>query len=242
MPKRNVLVATDNKKAIEFFVGYFADTQSAPSIVRSKHDLDVLSDLKRADFIFIQADWLDEQSLDWLKELKLRLPKVWLFSLGHSDQESVPWDEVLEFPVDEKLFRAAILKRIEYPPTIKLVVVDDEREVSDMILDYFGVRTNPAFEIRVAFNGLEGFKLIEQEPPHCLILDLKMPVRTGVQLYQDLIKSGRKIPTIIFIDSTAADDLREIRKWGAPIFMEKGGHYSTMPEMLAMVKKMVAFC
>ncbi len=82
---------------------------------------------------------------------------------------------------------------------------------------------------------------IEQDPPHCIILDIKMPVRTGVELYRDLSRSGFRIPTIIFIDSTAADDILEIRKWGAPVFIEKGGPSSSMPDMLALVKKLVAF-
>ena len=130
---------------------------------------------------------------------------------------------------------------MEFPNPTKLLIVDDEPEIIEVIEDYFEVRKDPAFQVRTAFNGLEGFKLIEQDSPHCLILDIKMPVRTGVELYRDLVKSGRRIPTIIFIDSTAADDILEIRKWGAPVFVEKGGSSSAMPDMLALVKKLVAF-
>ena len=130
---------------------------------------------------------------------------------------------------------------MELPDPIKLLIVDDEAEIIEVLQDYFEVRKDPSFQIRTAPNGLEGFKLIEQDLPHCLILDIKMPVRTGAELYRDLIRSGHRIPTVIFIDSTTADDIMEIRKWGAPVFVEKGGPSSSMPDMLALVKKLILF-
>jgi len=161
--------------------------------------------------------------------------------LGHPFDNDFHWDGTFEVPLEEKSFRKGLLSKIEFPEKIKILVVDDEVEIGELVQDYFGARTQPAFQIRVALNGLEGFKLALEETPHCLILDLKMPVRSGVELYQDLMRSGRRIPTVIFIDSTSADDVLEIRKWGQPVFVEKGGYYSSMPDMLALVKKMVAF-
>ena len=240
MPKRSVFVATENRKAIEFLTAYFADTQSIPAVARSKADLALLFSTAPY-FVFLQTDWVDSQVAGQLCELKSKAPKMKYFGLGRVTDELVSWNGSFELPLEEKSFRKVVLSEVDLPECIKLVVVDDEPEVGEMVQDYFDVRTNPAFQIRTALNGLEGFKLVEQDPPHCLILDLKMPVRSGADLYQDLIRSGRKIPTIIFIDSTAADAIVEIRKWGTPVFVEKGGHYSSMPDMLALVKKLVAF-
>ena len=239
MPKKTVFVASDNRKAVEFIAGYFADTQSIPSIIRVKSDLPVLFET-RAHMVFIQSEWLDKATIQHFSGYKVKTPDMKLFVLGRPPSDCSP-DGEIEFPVDDKAFRKTVLAQISYPEKINLLVVDDEPEIGEMVQDYFEVRQDPAFKIRLAHNGLEAFKMIEQEKPDCLVLDIKMPVRNGIELFQDLVKSGRKIPTIMFIDSSASDEIMEVRKWGSPSFVEKGGHYSSMPDMLALVKKLVAF-
>lgn len=240
MSRKAVFIATDNSKSAEFLTAYFSETESAPTLIRSKVDLSVLFSCK-PDFLFLQGDWADQRAIIRLNRLKSEYPKLKCFSLANPRQDGFEWDSVLELPFDEKVFRKILLARVELPDPIKLLMVDDEVEIIEIMKDYLEVRTDPRLEVRIALNGLEGFKLIEQDAPHCLILDIKMPVRTGVELYRDLAKAGKRIPTVIFIDSTSADDILEIRKWGAPVFVEKGGPVSSMPDMLALVKKLVAF-
>jgi len=240
MSKRTILIVTENNKSIEFLTAYFADTKSIPTIIRSKADLSAISSCQ-PHLLFFQSDWADQRAIKRLAPLKSAFPKLKSFSLGRPSMDGFSWDGEIELPIDEKAFRRTVLSKMEFPNPLKLLIVDDEVEIIEIIQDYFEVRKDPSFEVRIALNGLEGFKLVEQDSPHCLILDIKMPVRTGVELYRDLMKAGRRIPTIIFIDSTAADDIIEIRKWGAPVFVEKGGSSSSMPDMLALVKKMVVF-
>ncbi|MBI1978036.1 MAG: response regulator [Candidatus Omnitrophica bacterium] len=240
MARQSILVATDNSKAIEFFTTYFSDTQSTPTVIRAKSDLSAFFSA-RPDFVFFQGDWFDLRTKNKLVEYKSRYPKAKYFVLGHPIQAGFTWDGILEFPVEGRSFRKVVLNRADLPNPIKLVAVDDEVEILEIVQDYFEGRTDPPVQMRIAHNGLEGFKLIEKDPPHCLILDIKMPVKTGVELYRDLVRSGRKIPTIIFIDSTSADDILEIRKWGAPVFVEKGGPSSSMSDMFALVKKLIIF-
>jgi len=240
MPRQTILVASENKKAIEYIADYFSDTESVPTIVRSKSDVSNLFNFK-PDVLFFQGDWLDQRLSSRLSQFKFEKPTAKYFSLGNLSADGIHWDGKLELPIDERSFRKSILSHVALPSPIKLLIVDDEPEIIEVVQDYFEVRKDPPFQVRTALNGLEGFKLAEQETPHCAILDIKMPVRTGVELYRDLMRAGYKIPTIIFIDSTAADDILEIRKWGAPVFVEKGGPSSSMPDMLALVKKLVAF-
>lgn len=240
MPKRAIVIASENKKAVEYVTDYFSDTESVPTIIRSKSDFSALFTFK-PDIVFFQGDWLDQRITSRLSQFKTENQKVKYFSLGNVSSDGVHWDGKLEFPIDERAFRKTLLNQMTLPDPIKLLIVDDEIEIIEVIQDYFEVRKDPPFNVRIALNGLEGFKLIEQDPPHCIVLDIKMPVRSGVELYRDLSRSDCRVPTIIFIDSTAADDILEIRKWGAPVFVEKGGPSSSMPDMLALVKKLVAF-
>ena len=240
MPRQTVLIATENNKSVEFSAAYFSDTQSIPTVIRSKADFSTLSSCQ-PHLVFFQGDWVDQRTLSRLNHFKAAYPKLKCFSFGPVNHSGFSWDGEIGLPIDEKAFRKVVLSKVELPNPIKLLLIDDEAEIIEIVQDYFEVRKDPPFEVRTAFNGLEGFKLIEQDPPHCLVLDIKMPVRTGVELYRDLIRGGQRIPTIIFIDSTVADDIIEIRKWGSPVFVEKGGPSSAMPDMLALVKKLVAF-
>ena len=240
MPKQQVVVAAENQKAIEFLTAYFSDTLSVPTVIRSKAHVSRLF-LSDPDFVFFEGSWSDRLTGDRLTKLKKECPKVKCFSLGSAPNGHFSWDGEIELPIEEKSFRKILFGKVRFPDPLKLMIVDDEPEVIEVIQDYFEVRRDPSFQVRTACNGLEAFKLAEQEAPHCFILDLKMPVRSGVELYRDLARSGRRIPTVIFIDSTVADDILEIRKWGAPVFVEKGGPSSAMPDMLALVKTLVAF-
>ena len=240
MSKRSVLLATENKKAIEHLITYLQDTESVPTVIRRKSDLAAISSCE-PDLIFVESEWVDKRVANRLDQLKASRPKLGCFGLGARGQGRYAWDGVIDFPVDERQFQKTVFSKIDLPHPLRLLVVDDEQEVGTTLRDYFEGLKGADFEIRTASNGLEGFKAVEQMVPHCMILDIKMPVRSGVELYRDLCRAGYRIPTIFFIDSTASDDIREIRKWGMPVFVEKGGWQGSMPEMLALVKKLVAF-
>ena len=240
MPRQTIIVATDNKQIVEFITMFFSDTQSVPTVVRSKTDLhDVL--VKDGTLVFLQSDWVDQRSVKRLNQTKSKYPNSTWIALGTSKGQPFSWSGQIDLPIETKDFRRVVFSKMEYPPKIRTLVVDDESEIRDMIQEYFQVRKLPGFEVRTATNGLEGFKIAQTFKPDCMILDIKMPVRTGIELYQDLAKRGEVVPTIFFMDSTSAEDIQEIRKFGTPVFIEKGGHHSTPSELLALVKKLVAF-
>jgi CheY-like chemotaxis protein len=240
MSKRSILVSTQNQKAIEYVTTYFQDTASIPTIIRSKYDLSSLSACT-PDVFFLEAEWLQKRAIKEIEDMRKRHPQVKLIALGYGGDADFKWDGRIGFPIEDKSYRNALFDVFTFPNPIKLLVVDDEPDVVEVVQDYFQARKPPLFEVRTAQNGLEGFQLVKKEAPDCMILDIKMPVRTGVELYRDVGRAGHRIPTIMFIDATASDNLREIRRWGSPVFVEKGGSQSSMPEMLALVKKLVLF-
>ena len=46
--------------------------------------------------------------------------------------------------------KKTLLNQVELPDPIKLLIVDDETEIIDVIQDYFEVRKEPAFNVRTA--------------------------------------------------------------------------------------------
>jgi len=240
MSKKNILVGDDDNKIIHFFTDFFADTKSIPIFCRSKEDLAQGFQMK-PELIFMKTDWLDNEVKESLSEYSGTNERTKCFAIGQHKGADVKWDGVVELPLDPKIFRQILFSVITSPKHIKLLIIDDEQGVLDLFKDFFENRKEPEFEVQTAKDGLEGYNKIESFKPDCLILDVKMPVRSGIEVYADMYKKGIKIPTIIFIDSTSPDEISKIRKYGVPAFVEKAGPSSAMNEMLALIKKLLIF-
>jgi CheY-like chemotaxis protein len=127
------------------------------------------------------------------------------------------------------------------PETIRLLVVDDEPEVGAMIRDFLEGRTAPQFTIECAANGEIAFKKIRQKLPDVVLMDIKMPVRDGRELYRDLVISGLHVPVIVFFDAVSTEELAEIYSLGRPMVVEKGSRQSSPQELINLIKKMAYF-
>jgi len=78
----------------------------------------------------------------------------------------------------------------------KLICVEDEAEMIDLIKL---ILSRKGFEVLGALGGANGLKLIRQESPDLVLLDLMMPEMDGWQVYQQLKadESTKDIPVIV---------------------------------------------
>ena len=78
----------------------------------------------------------------------------------------------------------------------KVLVVDDDPDVRLFSVTVLEENGYTPFE---AANGEEGLKMIKQEMPELVILDILMPRQSGIRLYREMKtdKSMEKIPIII---------------------------------------------
>jgi DNA-binding response OmpR family regulator len=77
-----------------------------------------------------------------------------------------------------------------------ILCVEDEPEMIDLIRLILGRR---GFEVKGAAGGIEGLKMIRQDPPDLVLLDLMMPDMDGWEVYQQM-KADEKtkhIPVIV---------------------------------------------
>ena len=77
-----------------------------------------------------------------------------------------------------------------------ILCVEDEPEMIDLIRLILGRR---GFEVKGAAGGVEGLKMIKQDPPDLVLLDLMMPDMDGWEVYQQM-KADEKtkhIPVIV---------------------------------------------
>jgi FixJ family two-component response regulator len=101
-------------------------------------------------------------------------------------------------------------------PTV--FIVDDDAGVRDslaMLLELKGFRTR-------VFASAEAF-LAEHRPesPGCLVLDLRMPGMSGLELQADLARRGATLPVIIITAHGDVATTRSALKGGAVDFIEK---------------------
>jgi len=80
--------------------------------------------------------------------------------------------------------------------TKQILCIEDEPEMIDLIRLILGRR---GFEVRGAGGGIEGIKMIRQEHPDLVLLDLMMPDMDGWEVYQQMKadETTRTIPVIV---------------------------------------------
>ena len=84
-----------------------------------------------------------------------------------------------------------------------LLVIEDEPKVLRALQR--GLE-NEGYELTAAANGELGFRLALSHPFDCIILDLLLPGKDGLEILKDLRKAGQKIPILILTARDTVDD------------------------------------
>jgi len=84
----------------------------------------------------------------------------------------------------------------------RLLIVDDELLIRDLLYDYFSARD---FDITVAENGRRALSLIEDESFDTVILDIKMPDMDGLQLTGEIREHHGALPIILITGYPSVD-------------------------------------
>jgi len=79
---------------------------------------------------------------------------------------------------------------------MKILIIDDEPDTITYLSTWL---EDNGFDTCSATDGRRGMLAILAEQPDLVLLDIKMPGQTGIQLYRDMIKNEacRGIPVII---------------------------------------------
>lgn len=111
----------------------------------------------------------------------------------------------------------------------KIVVVDDEREITELVRDYL---ENEGYEVSIAFDGEQGLAQYHEKNPDLIILDIMLPKLEGTELCR-MIRNESSIPIIML--SARKTDIDKILSLGLG-----ADDYMTKPfspgELVARVK------
>lgn len=244
MAKRNVLIL-DTKESpwFAFLEEFFEDTPSQLNAFYESAPAGVAIDKTAQDIAFINPALLSPALTQKLKVLRQRLPDFRAFQINapKGSAHTFPFEDFFH-PIPPLVdFQKQLVQHLVLPETIRVLVVDDEPEIGVMMRDFFERRVSPTFEIDYAENGAVGLERIAKKKPDVLVLDIKMPVKDGREVYREIKKNSWNIPVIIFFDAISGDEMMEIHKTGHPAVVEKGARQSAMPEMMTLIKKMAFF-
>ncbi|HWL10484.1 MAG TPA: response regulator [Planctomicrobium sp.] len=107
-------------------------------------------------------------------------------------------------------------------------VVDDDVDLRDslvMLLRALG-------HIVLPFSSAEEFSSSYVDQPGCLVLDIQMPGKNGIELYEELLTQGKRIP-VIFITAHASISIAVAAlKTGAIDFLEKPFDRNTLSDRI----------
>lgn len=118
------------------------------------------------------------------------------------------------------------------PQRFKILVVDDEPEILELLQYNFNKR---GLEVSVARNGQEGLELIEKDPPQIIVLDIMMPVMSGIEMCRKLRQQEqfKNIP-VLFLSATN-DDMLILSAMSAG-----GNHFVSKPVRLNLLFQLVS--
>ena len=85
----------------------------------------------------------------------------------------------------------------------RILVVEDERKVLRSLER--GLQ-GEGYDVVAAATGEEGFQQATAQPFDCIVLDLLLPGRDGLQVLADLRRTGSKVPVIILTARDAVED------------------------------------
>ena len=100
----------------------------------------------------------------------------------------------------------------EVKPRGLVLVADDDPDFAESLKP---ILTEQGYRVEIASTGQEALEKAAREGVNCLVLDLAMPLLTGVEVYLKLKESGKSIPTIFVTGmpdekSAALADLRQV--------------------------------
>jgi DNA-binding response OmpR family regulator len=116
---------------------------------------------------------------------------------------------------------------------MRVLVVEDEKKVARALRD--GLEAE-RYDVRVASTGEEGFFLVNHEAFDCVVLDLMLPHRDGLEVLTTLRKRGLHTPVLILTARDTVDDRVRGLDSGADDYLVKP---FAIPELLARIRALL---
>jgi DNA-binding response OmpR family regulator len=117
---------------------------------------------------------------------------------------------------------------------IKILLVDDEKEFVETLSERIRMRDHKS---DVALDGEEALKLMDDDLPDVVVLDLKMPGIDGMEVLRRIRKAYPNVQVIMLTGHGSDKDEKEARKLGAFEYLQKPVEIETLMKRIKKAYK-----
>ena len=116
---------------------------------------------------------------------------------------------------------------------ISLLIIDDEEEFAQTLASRLELRD---MRVRVAYDGEEGLRAIAENLPAVLLLDMRMPGLSGVEVLRRIregqIPGAEHLPVIIVSGHASVTDARSAQELGISGYVPKPVQFDDLLEAI----------
>jgi CheY-like chemotaxis protein len=143
--------------------------------------------------------------------------------------EQVPGVKAVETKVGKDFHKSDIYRKHNFEMPSKVLLVDDEREFAQTLSERLMMRDmGPA----VAYDGESALKLINEDEPEVMIVDLKMPGIDGLEVLRKVKETRPEIEVIILTGHGHEADRELCMKLGAFAYLQKPLDINELSEII----------
>lgn len=115
----------------------------------------------------------------------------------------------------------------------KILVVEDEPELAEI---YQALLEQEDYDVSVAHNGRDALTVAQNDTPHLILLDLRMPVMNGVEFLEEykLKEKHPDVKVVVFSNYDMQDEIDDAYRLGADRYVLKA--WASPRELLQIVK------
>ncbi len=114
----------------------------------------------------------------------------------------------------------------------RILVVEDE---DTQRLLYKEELSEMGYEVQLAADGDEAIKMVKQQRPDLVILDIRMPGKSGFEVLQEMLNDQPRVPVII---NTAYSHYKEhFMSWAADEYIVKSADLTELKKTIEKILK-----
>ncbi|MBF0111741.1 MAG: sigma-54-dependent Fis family transcriptional regulator [Desulfamplus sp.] len=113
----------------------------------------------------------------------------------------------------------------------KILIIDDDKQLS---LSFRKILGEDGYDTHAAYSGSEGIAMVDTVSPDLVILDIRLPDMSGMEVFESIHPKYPKLPIIIITAHGTTETAIQAMKNGAFDYIYKP---FDVPEMLSLIEK-----
>jgi len=231
----DLLIPTDkmsSDEALELITHNLAKevVQLTPLAKQAVEDFLVASRTERT--LALQGHYIDVECADGTVTLTINKHVLMLRRLEAELQRiagQVEGVRMVTTRVGKDFYQPDIYRKMDFEKPSKVLLVDDEREFVQTLSERLEMRQVGS---AIAYDGESALRMVEDDEPDVMILDLKMPGIDGIEVLRRVKQSNPHVEVIILTGHGSDEDCKTCMDLGAFAYLRKPVDIEALSETL----------